>query len=258
MSSIVSPAEWGAAVDYDSWDDLSVLKDKIIIHYNGPPVGDVDEKDFLCNVEQFHLTKSWRGIAYGWAIGQSGTVYRLRGWNRYGAHTGDVDADGINENDEGIPVFFMLGGNEPPTAEMLHAFIGLKKFLQGDARSMGPNLPVFGHRDVSNTSCPGDITYELIQQKFWETESESMLTEEQEAFLAAFADGALGLDPAASGTSYAYLLRFYRDLASRYGIAGNRPEAIAERVTAIPIDPTARAEAQKANESLSRVKSVLP
>lgn len=171
--NIQSPTQWGARVNYDLWNDARTIKDKIIIHYNGPAVRDYDqgvavEQKFMRVVETYHLdSKGWRGFAYGWGIGFSGTVYRARGWNNYGAHTGDIEPDGISENKEGIPVFFILGEGQEPSPAMWQAFAELKAMLEADTRSVAGSLPVYGHRDVASTACPGDLVYEDIQEQVW-------------------------------------------------------------------------------------------
>lgn len=178
----VAPKDWGARVNYDTWTDPTTLKDKIIIHYAGAEkhasqayAGIAREKELLRSYERYHLdSKGWRGIAYGWAVGMSGTVYRLRGWSNYGAHTGDLDKDGINENREGIPVLFILGGDMAPTEAALSAFKELKAYLDAEDSKLVPTyrqgelLPVYGHRDVSTTPCPGEPMYAKIKARFWD------------------------------------------------------------------------------------------
>lgn len=172
--NVYSPKEWGAKVDYDLWDDAPKDEDKIIVHYGGNAsfAGDearclargysewpsvAAEKAVLRIYEQSHLSRGWRGLAYGWAIGQSGNVYRIRGWNRYGAHKGDLDLDGIPENEEGIPVLFLLGGDQVPTPEALATFAALHTELE----MAEGTLPVYGHKEIAllgtgtTTSCPG-------------------------------------------------------------------------------------------------------
>jgi hypothetical protein len=168
--NIVSPTGWSARVNYDSWADQAVLKDKVVVHYNGGPLfrayeGVLAEKAILRIWENWHLRKKWRGVAYGWAIGMSGTVYRLRGWNNYAAHTGDVDHDGINENKEAIPVAFILGGDQEPTPAALASFLSLLDLLESDSRSAS-HLKLYGHRDVRTTPCPGEPLYALVQRNF--------------------------------------------------------------------------------------------
>lgn len=168
---IVSPKQWGARVDYDRWSDASTLKDKVVVHYNGPKLarafdGVEAEKAILRAWEKYHIdTKGWRGVAYGWAVGMSGTVYRLRGWNNYGAHAGDVEPDGISENKEGIPVAFLIGEGQEPSPAAVISFRSLMDMLESDSRSASL-LPIIGHRDVKSTSCPGEPLYALVRKNF--------------------------------------------------------------------------------------------
>lgn len=176
---IVTPQEWGAEKNYDTWADTPIPKDGIVWHWNGPAVTNFDggqarEQSYLKAVERYHIhTKGWRGFAYGFAVGASGTVYRGRGWNNYAAHVGDVDADGIPDNHEKIPVLWCIGEGQTPTMEMKWAAISLKQWLESSANhtklipAARDNLPVFGHRDIGSTSCPGDTIYQLIHDRIW-------------------------------------------------------------------------------------------
>ena len=168
----VSPFEWGARRDYDKWTDAWVPKDKIVIHYGGgansagsvnpggPEMQIEDEKSVLRGWERYHIDgRRWRGIAYCYAVGQSGEVYRLRGWNLNGAHYGndDLEYDGIPENREAIPVVFILGGDQRPTDKAYAAFRRLREYLE---MTMGKGLYLSYHQEVArsgghNTACPG-------------------------------------------------------------------------------------------------------
>lgn len=178
---VYSPKGWDAQVDYDLWDDTWVEKDKVIVHYGGNATfaGDPEraadkgyawpsyavERAVLRIYEQSHLSRGWRGLAYGWAVGQSGNVYRIRGWNRYGAHRGDLEPDGIPENDEGIPILCLIGGDQEPTAEMEQSLDWLIRFL---GVSKGVDFKVYGHQEIAQigegtqTACPGVPLMEFV------------------------------------------------------------------------------------------------
>lgn len=174
LAEAVRPRDWGAEVDYDAWTDTYTQDDKIIVHYNGPAVsgfrdGRAREETVMRNLEHFHKhTKGWRGLAYGWAIGMSGTIYAVRQWNSYGAHKGDLDRDGIPENSEGIPVLFLIGDGQDPTQEAIDAFGRLRAFFEGE---LGKSLPLFGHQEVAklgtgtSTSCPGSMMAMVNSQR---------------------------------------------------------------------------------------------
>lgn len=169
--NFVSPTEWGARINYDDWDDTQYTKDAVALHYGGPSPagwdqGPVSEARILRSYETYHLdTKGWRGIAYGYAVGASGTVYRLRGKNNYGAHQGDIDGDGVSNNKEIIPILFICGAGDEPTAEMWLGCRSLYQWLKAQDWTRG-NLPVWGHREIQPkaTACPGDLIMYGINQ----------------------------------------------------------------------------------------------
>lgn len=185
--SIVSPQEWGAEVDYDTWTDQVVLKDGIVWHWNGSAVSNFDggqtrEQSYLKAVERFHIhTRGWRGFAYAFAVAASGTIYRGRGWNKYAAHSGDSDTDGIPDNHEKIPVLWCIGEGQIPTLAMKYAAVRLKQWLESSVNhsrlipAVRGNLPVLGHKDIGDTECPGDTIYRFIGERIWQAQGVSIL-----------------------------------------------------------------------------------
>ena len=168
----VKPTDWGAKVNYDTKTWRPWNPDKWVLHYAGGTQayaydGVEREMRYLRAYENFHVnTKGWLGIAYNYAIGMSGTLYRLRGENRSGATSGDYEKDGIPENEEARAVLFILGGNQEPTPEALNMF----RFIYA-----GDPLPVIGHKDVNihsgtgtSTTCPGPHIDQFIDEKGYE------------------------------------------------------------------------------------------
>lgn len=156
-----SPEEWGAAIDYDSWSPRSTSQ--VFIHWGGSPVRDAaadgnvnSEKAQLRDWENYHVnSKGWRGLAYDWAVGQSGTIYRVRGRGRSAATSGDIDNDGLSNNAEGEAVVAIIGQGQQPTQELLASLARVLDALGYDE--------VFGHREASQTACPGDDLMDFVE-----------------------------------------------------------------------------------------------
>lgn len=153
----ISPASWGARIDYDAWPHRPIRQ--VFIHWLGSAApaqaarGDLDaEAALLRSVERHHVNvKGWRGIAYDWAIGQSGVLYRLRGHGMSGGTSGDVDRDGLANNVEGDAVCVLIGEGQEASGLALHT---LARVLY----ALDPVEGVWPHRDARGTAtaCPGD------------------------------------------------------------------------------------------------------
>lgn len=163
----VSPEDWGADLDYDTRprDDTN----QIFVHWIGNPVeddvlaGDVDaEMKKLRDIESYHQGKGWAGIAYDWAIGNSGTLYRCRGDAKSAATGGDIDLDSISNNAEAEAILVMIGQGQTASAECLATLSRVCAVLGYDE--------VYGHRESAQqgsgtvTSCPGDQLMEVVRQ----------------------------------------------------------------------------------------------
>ncbi len=161
----VSPIAWRSKIKYDSWTDPVHEKEAIAIHHGGnsnytagrQPYSTEAEMAQLRAWEKYHLSKGWRGLAYGYAVGQSGTAYRVRGWNNYGAHLGDKDGDGISNNQEIIPIILIMSGatnRHTPSPEMMNTVWRLRGYLE---ETEGSGLWLYGHQEVQTqrTTCPG-------------------------------------------------------------------------------------------------------
>ena len=186
----VLPREWGAQVDYLAHDWTPWAADKTVVHYGGNAVtgaydGPARERTVLRIYEQSHLSRGWRGIAYAYAIGMSGTLYVLRGEQASGATSGDYEGDGIPENHEARAVLFIMGGDQIPTPEALDTFRKLYALTPVDQQET-----VIGHRDVKGTTrCPGPFLLDWVhteQYKASQTEEEAMIQEALKAQDGAF------------------------------------------------------------------------
>ena len=151
----VDQAGWGSATRYANGTKQPWRVDKWVLHWGGGPnpggnlpANVLAEESVLRAWQRYHMgTKGWEDIAYNYAIGQSGLIYRLRGENRAGATSGDLEPDGIPENHEARAVVFILGEGQEPTAAAYTAF---QKMWITDP------LRVTVHSDHKSTACPGD------------------------------------------------------------------------------------------------------
>lgn len=182
LDNAVAPSDWGAVVDYDTKSWTPWVPDKFVVHWGGSPVrsGAVDgvpseEEAQLQSWEYFHMeVQGWLGIAYNWAIGNSGTLYRLRGENRSAATSGDYEPDGIPENHEGIAVVFIIGLGQLASDDALDTF----RLLYQERGLADGITTVIRHKDTTSTSCPGDQLSDWVSAGEYagEVEGENVLS----------------------------------------------------------------------------------
>ena len=95
-------------------------------------------------IHNYHLSKSWAGIAYHYYVRKDGSVYRGRPEDWKGGHTTG------HSNDLGICFEGDFQKENIPDAQRI---AGEK--LVADILSRYPTLKVVGHKALGNTSCPG-------------------------------------------------------------------------------------------------------
>lgn len=160
-----TPKEIGFRVDYDRWhnrDDTS----QWFIHWPGSNIreaaqgGNVSsEKASLRDIEDYSLDRDdidFAGIPYDWSVGNSGSLYRLRGRGRSAATSGDVDHDGRSNSEEGEALMFLVDKDGKVTDE---AFSTASKVIKASGYS-----EVYAHSAAKGivTDCPGDQVREWI------------------------------------------------------------------------------------------------
>jgi hypothetical protein len=99
------------------------------------------------DVHRWHLNNGWLGIGYNVVVNKDGTIYEGRGLDMQGAH-----ATGHNSNTIGIAVQGRYDDHdtEMPAAQF-DALVNLIQYIRG----VYGYLPVYAHRDVGATACPG-------------------------------------------------------------------------------------------------------
>ena len=127
-------------------------------HWGGltPQVTPDIEDDVLRGWQRYHIGKGWRDIAYHYAVGDSGRMYRLRGENPGGATTGTAP-NGYRWNSTGVSIVW-IGGQRDEDGPSMDAIASLVLYL--DSRA----LPVLGHVETGKaTACPGKDLLQFVE-----------------------------------------------------------------------------------------------
>lgn len=144
--------------------------DKIFIHHTAS-TKDLDKPEQLIrSIYAYHaMTRGWGDIGYNYLIDSEGNVYE----GRYGGE-GVVAGHAAGYNTGSVGIALMGHFEETPiTAEMMKSLMGLVYDValthdidpDGSSTFRGENLPnIMGHRDVSATACPGEVTYDFMPE----------------------------------------------------------------------------------------------
>jgi len=105
----------------------------------------------------FHVnTRGWTDIAYQGGVDNAGRIWDLRGISWRSAANGDASL-----NSRWGSITCLLGSEEEPSPEMISA---VKYFRQEIWLKRYPAAKrVVGHRDLTNTDCPGPALYALVK-----------------------------------------------------------------------------------------------
>ena len=142
MQIIETNFKWNGSLSYTN------KPKRIILHH---------AEDSICTVQQihsWHLGNGWTGIGYHFFVRKDGTIYRGRPENAIGAHV-----SGANTNTLGICAEGSYMTEIMPTAQ-LNAIKWLIQYLDNKYGQ----LPIYGHREVGSSNCPG-TNYPLAELK---------------------------------------------------------------------------------------------
>jgi len=151
--------EWGAAPYRGSVDTADGLTRAVIHHtVNGNGYSAAQVPSMLRSIQAYHQnTRGWDDIGYNFVIDRFGTIWEGRAWSLYqpviGAHASEA-------NEGSVGIAFLGDGTSlgltSTAVTNLGRFLGWKLPLHG-ARPSQTNI--MGHRDVGQTSCPGNTVY---------------------------------------------------------------------------------------------------
>lgn len=156
--SIASRESWGAR--YPDGDlTLTGLAVEVFVHHSvtaqlAPDASIAAEAEQMRALESVGQTRFGTGISYNVVIFPSGRAYQGVSWNRRGTHTG-----GRNSTSRSI----CFAGNyetSTPTAAQISTAAAI--YREGKGRWWTQAAPLRGHRDVSQTACPGRHLYARI------------------------------------------------------------------------------------------------
>lgn len=104
------------------------------------------------NLDKIALQRGFNEISYSWLVDVEGNEIEGRGWGYQGAHT-----IGYNSSSHAISLIGNFQVKAPPKPMLLAVARIIRR-----GRPFGPNHITNGHRDVSQTACPGNRAYRLI------------------------------------------------------------------------------------------------
>ncbi|XP_069622922.1 N-acetylmuramoyl-L-alanine amidase isoform X2 [Ranitomeya imitator] len=113
------------------------------------------------SMQRFHqVDRGWDDIGYSFVVGSDGYLYEGRGWHWVGAHT-----KGHNSIGYGISFIGDFTTLVPDTRILQLLKDGFLKYAVRSGYIL-PNYTIQGHRQVVNTTCPGDALFQEITS--WE------------------------------------------------------------------------------------------
>lgn len=152
----------------------------LVIHWSAYPKANTvaEEIEQLQRIQQLHQeTRGWTDIAYNFAVGDSGNLYELRGFDNRSASQGGRTREETNYNNRNYLSVVWLGGsknNDYPSEVAINAV----KWLW---RQVGGKL--VGHNYFKKTTCPGQAWDKLIEGKLTIAKEEDIKNiEENEDF----------------------------------------------------------------------------
>ena len=112
-------ADWGSLRIYRDGTLTPFKVDKVVIHHIGnghAPTTEAGVIRTLRAIQRGHLNRGWVDSAYAFGFDNQGLVWRIRGFNRSGATSGDLYNDGIPENHEALALLWIGGNASAPSA----------------------------------------------------------------------------------------------------------------------------------------------
>jgi hypothetical protein len=175
----------------------------------------------------------WSDIGYSFLVGRGDSpeeawIFTGRGWGRWGAHT-------LGHNDD-LGVCFIGNGGDPSviTPAVKRAYVWLRSARHDGAR------PAFGHRDTSQTACPGDALYAWVKAGLPISQEDDVTEADKDDIARKVCSLLLG--DRSAGLRNQIRLALDEELGDESG-AGALSDRIADKVAAKPVNVDALASA---------------
>jgi hypothetical protein len=157
---IVSRTRWGARAPSSRVTRAAATVDTVYLHWPGATSSlagintPAEERQWMRDTQAFHMgpQRGWSDFAYNYAMFPSGRVYA-------GRTLKVVPASQAPYNTTGVSICCVIGPPDPVTAAMRENLRDFVRWAEGYARH---DLHVKGHRQVNQTTCPGDKLMAIV------------------------------------------------------------------------------------------------
>lgn len=158
MTTFVSRSQWGARSSQGSMNTISAHPKGVAIHWEGPQMNITSHSQCdgrVRSIQAYHMdTKGWSDIAYNFIACPHDYLYEGRGTKYGSAANGSTQA-----NQDYFAVCGLVGEHDPQPVGLDNAL----KYGADKCRSAGAGSSTVGHRDLYQTSCPGDELYGKVK-----------------------------------------------------------------------------------------------
>lgn len=158
--SVVSRSAWGARPPKASYTQHAVQR--LVVHHSWiPNQSQYKGAASIRGIQNYHMdgdTTGWIDIGYHFLIGPEGTIYQGRPETVIGAHASP------NTNAVGICLIGDYDPEKDPIPPVMEkSLVDLLTWLCSNYK-VNPKTSIFGHRDYSPKSCPGEQVYVRLPQ----------------------------------------------------------------------------------------------